>query len=111
MRPSVAPDGRPGHEREHRRGARAAHAVAPVAAEGPFADERRCGGAAAPHTDSAFPSGRDPEATLLHQVVRAQLSSLLADAEDRGGLTRFVERDFSRYLACGVLAHGFARLA
>jgi hypothetical protein len=25
-------------------------------------------------------------------------------------LTRYVERDFARYLECGVLAHGFARV-
>jgi Transposase zinc-binding domain/Putative transposase len=56
---------------------------------------------------------RDVEATALHQAVRGHLSSFLAEAEaaDRGGLPRFVEGDFARYLACGVLAHGFARLA
>jgi hypothetical protein len=26
------------------------------------------------------------------------------------GLPRYVERDFARYLECGVLAHGFARV-
>src|SRR5512132_100888 len=35
----------------------------------------------------------------------------MVEAADRGALPRFVERDFLRYLACGVLAHGFARLA
>ena len=35
----------------------------------------------------------------------------LASTVDRGGLPRFVERDFTRYRECGVLAHGFARLA
>jgi len=28
----------------------------------------------------------------------------------RGGLPQYVERDFARYLECGVLAHGFARV-
>jgi Transposase zinc-binding domain len=54
---------------------------------------------------------RDVEATVLHQAVRGHLSSFLAEAAERGGLPRFVERDFTRYLECGVLAHGFARLA
>jgi hypothetical protein len=57
------------------------------------------------------PPGRDPQSTLLHQAVRGHLATFLAEAADRGGLPRFVERDFTRYLACGVLAHGFARLA
>jgi hypothetical protein len=70
-----------------------------------------CVGAVALRAVRASPSGRDPEGTLLHQVVRGQLSSLLSEAVERGGLPRFVERDFARYLACGVLAHGFARLA
>ncbi|HUM10293.1 MAG TPA: transposase zinc-binding domain-containing protein [Myxococcaceae bacterium] len=39
------------------------------------------------------------------------MASFLAEAAERGGLPRFVERDFTRYLECGVLAHGFARLA
>jgi len=54
---------------------------------------------------------RDVEATVLHRTVRGHLRSFLAEAAERGGLPRFVERDFARYLACGVLAHGFARLA
>ncbi len=54
---------------------------------------------------------RNVEGTVLHQVVRDHLASFLVQAADRGGLPRFVERDFSRYLGCGVLAHGFARLA
>ena len=53
---------------------------------------------------------RDVEGTVLHQVVRGHLASFLAEAADRGGLPRFVERDFARYLACGVPAYGFARL-
>jgi hypothetical protein len=54
---------------------------------------------------------RDVEGTVLHRVVRGHLASFLAESADRGGLPRFVERDFARYLECGVLAHGFARLA
>jgi hypothetical protein len=36
---------------------------------------------------------------------------LLAEASEVGrGLPRYVERDFARYVGCGVLAHGFARV-
>ncbi|MFL5354359.1 transposase zinc-binding domain-containing protein [Archangium sp.] len=34
----------------------------------------------------------------------------LLDGELGRGLPRYVERDFARYLECGVLAHGFARV-
>ena len=54
---------------------------------------------------------RDVEGTVLHQAVRGHLASFLAETAERGGLPRFVERDFARYLACGVPAYGFARLA
>jgi len=72
---------------------------------------RHFGGRSPKPAVCASPSGRDPESTLLHQVVRGQLSSFLDEAADRGGLPPFVGLDFTRYLACGVLAHGFARLA
>jgi hypothetical protein len=50
------------------------------------------------------------EATALHQEVRENLATLLAECEEAGGLPRFVERDFRRYLACSVLALGFSRV-
>jgi len=53
---------------------------------------------------------RDVEATALHQVVRGNLATLLAECEEAGGLPRFVERDFRRYLACGIPALGFTRV-
>jgi hypothetical protein len=47
----------------------------------------------------------------LYAAVRDNLATLLAEASELGrGLPRYVERDFSRYLECGVLAHGFARV-
>jgi hypothetical protein len=51
------------------------------------------------------------EATALHRVVRENLATLLLECTEAGGLPRFVEKDFERYLACGVLAHGFTRVA
>src|SRR5713101_4841430 len=56
---------------------------------------------------------REPERTLLHTTVRAHLKTFLAKMEQRGdgaGLPGFVISEFERYLACGILAHGFARV-
>ena len=57
---------------------------------------------------------REPERTLLHAIVREHLKSFLAEAaqhSDTGsGLPRFVAAEFERYLVCGVLANGFARV-
>ena len=57
---------------------------------------------------------REPERTLLHATVRAHWKTFLAEVDERGeagpSLPRFVVGEFERYLACGVLAHGFARV-
>src|SRR5947209_15517546 len=56
---------------------------------------------------------REPERTLLHATVRAHLKTFLAETEQRGdgaGLPGFGISEFERYLACGILAHGFARV-
>jgi len=57
---------------------------------------------------------REPERTLLHTTVRAHWKTFLAEVEERGeesaSLPRFVVGEFERYLACGILAHGFARV-
>ncbi len=56
---------------------------------------------------------RDAERGVLHTVVRAHLETFLREAAQRAegaGLPRFVEQEFRRFLTCGVLAHGFARL-
>lgn len=54
---------------------------------------------------------RNVEATTLHRTVRENLATFLLECADNGGLPHFVARDFQRYLKCGVLAHGFSRLA
>jgi hypothetical protein len=49
----------------------------------------------------------------LHRVLLAHIESFLerVRAPDAGhGLPRFVERELRRYLECGLLAHGFARV-
>jgi hypothetical protein len=54
---------------------------------------------------------RRPEGTVLYQAVRDNMATLLEEASEVGrGLPRYVERDLARYLECGVLAHGFARV-
>ena len=49
----------------------------------------------------------------LHQTVREHLKTFLAETEERNdgsGLPRFVIAEFERYLRCGILAYGFARV-
>jgi len=57
---------------------------------------------------------REPEKTALHAVVRQNLETLLEEARERSeggyGYPGFVEKEFRRYLDCGLLAHGFSRL-
>ncbi len=69
--------------------------------------ERHAGAACAPLGEYRR---REPEKTLLHEVVRERLESFLAAARERSatgrGLPAFVERDFRAYLDCGILARG-----
>ena len=56
---------------------------------------------------------RSPTTSVLYGVVRAHLTELLAavDAQTGGsGLPGFVVNEFRKFLRCGVLAHGFARV-
>ncbi|WP_194858673.1 transposase [Myxococcus sp. AB056] len=54
---------------------------------------------------------RQPEGTVLYEAVRESLATLLSETSDVGrGPSRYVEGDFARYLECGVLVHGFARV-
>ena len=54
---------------------------------------------------------RRPAETVLNRVVQSHLETVLALANDptRAGLPGYAERGFRKYLACGSLAHGFAR--
>ncbi|HEV2054777.1 MAG TPA: transposase [Methylomirabilota bacterium] len=50
---------------------------------------------------------------MLHGVIRERLDEFLpaaADRADGAGLPEFIARDFRKFLTCGVLAHGFARV-
>ena len=56
---------------------------------------------------------RRPEQTALYQVVQQHLETYLAlagqDDGDGQRVPAYVEREFRRYLECGILAYGFAR--
>ncbi len=56
---------------------------------------------------------RRPERTLLYRTVSTHFETWLAlrrgARDDADVLPGYVERDFRRYLECGILAHGFAR--
>ena len=68
----------------------------PVAASGPTTYRRR-----------------RPERTLLYRTVQAHFETWLAlrrgELDDGEPVPGYVEREFRRYLECGILAHGFAR--
>src|SRR6478609_7454708 len=54
---------------------------------------------------------REPEQTLLYRCVQENLTTFLQETRDSGhALPRFVEDEFTAFLECGVLAHGFARV-
>ena len=64
----------------------------------------------------ALPSARyeprDPDGSVLYQIVRAHVATFRAQAaslRDGEGLPRFVEQEFRDFLRCGFLAGGFAR--
>jgi len=83
----------------------------PTGRSGPAVTYERHPGAAS----AAFPSGyrrREPEKSVLHGVVREHLETFLARGHrgDGEGYPRFIEKEFRRYLDCGLLCHGFARL-
>jgi hypothetical protein len=54
---------------------------------------------------------RPPDRTLLYRGVQDHLATGLALHDDGGGghAPALTEREFRRYLECGLLAHGFAR--
>src|SRR6266851_5211062 len=55
---------------------------------------------------------RDAEHAVLHQVIAEHLEVFLravAEAGDGAGLPQFVEREFRKFLTCGVFEHGVAR--
>jgi hypothetical protein len=56
---------------------------------------------------------RRPSQSVLYRCVQQHLETWLAQCRDGhdndGSVPPYVEREFRRYLDCGILAHGFAR--
>lgn len=48
---------------------------------------------------------------MLYQTVAEHWPAFLEQAEEHGGLPRFVTAEFEEYLRCGLLEHGCLRLA
>jgi hypothetical protein len=56
---------------------------------------------------------RSPTSGVLYRVIRTHLTDFLANVAartDGSGLPAFVTAEFRKFLRCGVLAHGFARV-
>jgi hypothetical protein len=54
---------------------------------------------------------RNPEETVLYQVIAGQLETFLSRQQERDRpVPRFVEDEFRSFLDCGILARGFLRL-
>ena len=57
---------------------------------------------------------REPEKTALYRTVLADLNTFLERADERAeegkGLPKYVREEFRRYLDCGILSKGFARV-
>jgi len=66
-----------------------------------------------PTAGPAIDRRRHPERTVLYEVFQEYLESYLARArwEDPSGeiVPAYVEREFRKYLQCGILSYGFAR--
>ncbi len=57
---------------------------------------------------------RAPANTVLYNIVSENLAACLAQAQTRSqhgfGYPSFVQREFQRFLGCGILRHGFVRV-
>lgn len=102
--------GRSGHRQRRTRGNRPRdvwHTACPIT---------RVGSVTAPVGDIARTSGcvrRAPETTVLYRVVRDHAAAWFANVRERSdgvGYPRFVEREFEKFLDCGLLERGFVRV-
>jgi hypothetical protein len=54
---------------------------------------------------------RQPEKSVFYRIVQDHIETVFAEAEQNGsGYPEHVKREFDRFLECGVLAAGFARM-
>ena len=121
--PPTAPGvGATSKRNRHRKHPRTPRATVTSPTLPPVTYERTLGAASAP-LPGVSPSGgtyrrHEPEKTVLYGVVQEHLETFLdqareppyGDTADRDGYPRFVEEEFRRFLQCGLLVHGFARL-
>ncbi len=74
--------------------------------------ERYPGSAARPLSPSY--RRREPDKTVLYDIVSRSLETCLGQAEEKSeqgyGYPRFVEREFEKFLNCGLLRRGFVRV-
>ncbi len=53
---------------------------------------------------------RRPEQSVLHQVIRRDFRTFVAEVEQSGRtLPQFVVREFEKLIDCGILSRGFVR--
>ena len=75
--------------------------------------ENEAGAAAAPIQGGSSYQRRQPENTVLYQMIADEFSTFREEVFELGGgheLPGFVLQEFERYLDCGILARGFARV-
>jgi len=67
-------------------------------------------GACVPPRSAAY-CRRQPDRTLLYRTVQTHLATWLERHHDAPwrSAPALIEREFRRYLECGILSHGFAR--
>ena len=54
---------------------------------------------------------REPERTVLYRIIQENYRTFASLCEDEGHpLPRFVRKEFEKYLSCGILSEGFARV-
>ena len=54
---------------------------------------------------------RQPEKTVFYRIVQEHIETVFAEAEQNGsGYPEHVKHEFERFLSCGILGAGFARL-
>ena len=53
----------------------------------------------------------EPQNTALYRCVERHWPAFREQAEERGGLPKFVVKEVEEYLRCGILEHGCLRLA
>ena len=85
-----------------------------VAADPHIAYERYPGAASASTSKSFAYKPRQPEKSVLYEIVRRHLETFLEQGythtENGNGYPAFVEKTFRAFLACGCLQAGFTRL-